>query len=178
MHLFLPYLLNDSQKIHSTIHFSKPLLCVTANLRCLVDWSYLHFIWQIRFVVYRVTLETASFTAPEAAPSGKEWICIFIQTNAEKTKWAGMCQCFTLTSTWNSVGLVLKTTLLFLLRDKTFRCTFRCKTLQDVSITFELCHTLHERSFLKIHNRGTLKCLECLVAMHSEHALTGTLKVK
>ncbi len=38
MHLFLPYLLNDSQTIHSTIHFSKPLLCVT--LIC-SDWSIL-----------------------------------------------------------------------------------------------------------------------------------------
>ncbi len=27
MHLFLPYLLNDSQTIRSTINFSKPLLC-------------------------------------------------------------------------------------------------------------------------------------------------------
>ncbi len=26
MHLFLPYLLNDSQSIRSTIHFSKPFL--------------------------------------------------------------------------------------------------------------------------------------------------------
>ncbi len=29
MHLFLAYLLNDSQTIRSTIHFSKPLLYVT-----------------------------------------------------------------------------------------------------------------------------------------------------
>ncbi len=36
MHLFLPYLLNDSQTIHSMIHFSKPLLCVM--LLC-ADWS-------------------------------------------------------------------------------------------------------------------------------------------
>ncbi len=36
MHLFLPYLLNDSQTIHSTIHFSKLLLCVM--LIC-GDWS-------------------------------------------------------------------------------------------------------------------------------------------
>ncbi len=36
MHLFLPYLLNDSQTIRSTIHLSKPLLCVT--LIC-GDWS-------------------------------------------------------------------------------------------------------------------------------------------
>ncbi len=36
MHLFLAYLLNDSQTIHSMIHFSKLLLCVT--LLC-SDWS-------------------------------------------------------------------------------------------------------------------------------------------
>ncbi len=36
MHLFLPHLLNDSQTIRSTIHFSKLLLCVT--LIC-GDWS-------------------------------------------------------------------------------------------------------------------------------------------
>ncbi len=36
MHLFLPYLLNDSQTIRSDINFSKPLLCVT--LIC-GDWS-------------------------------------------------------------------------------------------------------------------------------------------
>ncbi len=36
MHLFLPYLLNDSQTIRSTIHFSKPLLHVM--LIC-ADWS-------------------------------------------------------------------------------------------------------------------------------------------
>ncbi len=35
MHLFWPYLLNDSQTIRPMIHFSKPLLCVTtvANSR-------------------------------------------------------------------------------------------------------------------------------------------------
>ncbi len=37
MHLFLPYLLNDSQ----TVHFSKPLLCVT--LIC-CDWSHYHLV--------------------------------------------------------------------------------------------------------------------------------------
>ncbi len=36
MHLFLPYLLNDSQTICSIINFSKPLLCMT--LIC-CDWS-------------------------------------------------------------------------------------------------------------------------------------------
>ncbi len=68
MHLFLPYLLNDSQTVRSTIHFSKPLLWVT--LIC-GDWSD----WLISFkaehsVVYSVTGETA---APKAAPSGNKW---------------------------------------------------------------------------------------------------------
>ncbi len=71
MHLFLPYLLNDSQKVHSTIHFSKPLLCVT--LIC-GDWSD----WLISFkaehsVVYSVTGETAIVNAPKVAPSGNKW---------------------------------------------------------------------------------------------------------
>ncbi len=39
MHLFLPYLLKDSQTIHSTIHFSKPLLCVTLICGDWSDWS-------------------------------------------------------------------------------------------------------------------------------------------
>ncbi len=34
------------------------------------------------FVCTAVTGETAIFTAPKAAPSGKEWICIF-QTKAK-----------------------------------------------------------------------------------------------
>ncbi len=37
VHLFLPYLLNDSQMIRSMINFSKLLLCVT--LLC-SDWSF------------------------------------------------------------------------------------------------------------------------------------------
>ncbi len=43
-HLFLPYLLNDSQTRHSTIHFSKPLLCVTLICGDWSDWSYFHLI--------------------------------------------------------------------------------------------------------------------------------------
>ncbi len=71
MHLFLPYLLNDSQTVRSTIHFSKPLLCVM--LIC-GDWSD----WLISFkaehsVVYSVTGETAIVNAPKAAPSGNKW---------------------------------------------------------------------------------------------------------
>ncbi len=74
MHLFLPYLLNDSQTIHSTIHFSKPLLCVT--LIC-GDWS---ISFKAVFVIVSsadlckaITGETDIFNAPTAAPSGNKW---------------------------------------------------------------------------------------------------------
>uniref|UniRef100_A0A673FJV9 3-ketoacyl-CoA thiolase, mitochondrial-like n=1 Tax=Sinocyclocheilus rhinocerous TaxID=307959 RepID=A0A673FJV9_9TELE len=43
MHLFLPYLLKDSQ----TIHFSKPLLCVTLICGDLSDWSHFHCIMAV-----------------------------------------------------------------------------------------------------------------------------------
>jgi len=74
MHLFLL----NSQTIRSMIHFSKPLLCVT--LIC-GDRSHFHFISPVMpdkaaFVqfcfVYSFNGETAIFTAPKAAPSGKE----------------------------------------------------------------------------------------------------------
>ncbi len=90
MHLFLPYLLNDSQTIRSTIHLSKPLLCVT--LIC-GDWSHFHFIMPVMpdkaAFVSAVLFFTALpgkplFSAPKAAPIGKEWIYIFIQTNAKR----------------------------------------------------------------------------------------------
>ncbi len=40
------------------------------------------------YFVYSVTVETA----PKAPPSGKEWICIFIQTNTKRpTSGRGIC---------------------------------------------------------------------------------------
>ncbi len=65
MHLCLPYLLNDSQTIHSTIHFSKPLLCVT--LIC-GDW----FRWLVIIWCTAVTRETAIFNAPKRHPVGED----------------------------------------------------------------------------------------------------------
>ncbi len=44
MHLFLPYLLIDSQMIDSTIIFFKPLLCVMIICGDWSDWSHFHFI--------------------------------------------------------------------------------------------------------------------------------------
>ncbi len=43
-HLFLPYLLNDSQAFRSTIHFSKPRLCVTLMCGDWSDWSHFNLI--------------------------------------------------------------------------------------------------------------------------------------
>ncbi len=96
MHLFFPYLLNDSQMIGSTIHFSKPLLCVTLIYGDWSDWSISYKAVFVRMCT-AVTGETAIFNAPKAAPSGKELICIFIQTNVKikfsqvcaNNKWAG-----------------------------------------------------------------------------------------
>ncbi len=91
MHLFLSYLLNDSQKIH----FSKLLLLCS-------DWS-ISFKAECYFV-YSVTVETA----PKAPLSGKEWICIFIQTN-EKTPTSGRGNMLMIHDDIKQ-GLVLKTT--------------------------------------------------------------------
>ncbi len=84
MHLFLPYLLNNSQTICSTIHFSKPLLCVMLICGDCSNWSHFNFIMPV--MPDKAALCTALpgkqlFLASKAAPSGKEWICIFIQTN-------------------------------------------------------------------------------------------------
>ncbi len=88
MHLFLSYLLNDSQTIRSTIHFSKPL-CVTLICGDWSNWSHFHFIMPVmpdKAVLLCVQRYRGKplFYAPKAAPSGKEWICIFIQTKAKR----------------------------------------------------------------------------------------------
>ncbi len=44
---FLPYLLNDSQTISLTIHFSKNLICVTLICGDWSDWSHFHFIMPV-----------------------------------------------------------------------------------------------------------------------------------
>ncbi len=63
------------------------------------DWSYLNLfvpvkqrLWAQYCIVYSVTGETAIFATKKAAPSGKEWICIFIQTN-EKRPSSGWAIC-------------------------------------------------------------------------------------
>ncbi len=58
------------------------------------DWPHFHLISPVTpdkavfvrqcYFVYSVTVETAIFNAPKAPPRGKEWICIFIQTNTKR----------------------------------------------------------------------------------------------
>ncbi len=147
MHLFLPYLLTDSQTIRSTIYFSKPLLCVT--LIC-SDWSSSFKAVFVRAVLLCVQCYRGNRypKAPKAPPSGKEWICIFIQTKAKikfsqvctRNKWAGNMLMFHVDV--NGLGFVLKmtrfsdseSTLSFERQSLYTRCTFRFKTLQDVFI--------------------------------------------
>ncbi len=82
MHLFLPYLLNDSQTIRSKINFSKPLLCVTLICGDWSDWSHFHsimpvmpdkaaFLSAVLLCVQRYW-RNHYFTAPKVPPSGKE----------------------------------------------------------------------------------------------------------
>ncbi len=88
MHLFLPYLLNNSQIICLRIHFSKTLhVCVT--LIC-SDWSDWSISFKAAFVSVCTAFPVKFFNAPKAAPISKEWICIFIQTNA-KIKFSQVC---------------------------------------------------------------------------------------
>ncbi len=47
MHLFLTYLLSDSQIIRLTIRFSKPRICMTLICGDLSDWSHFHFIMPV-----------------------------------------------------------------------------------------------------------------------------------
>ncbi len=94
MHLFLPYLLNDTQTIRSTIHFSKPLLCVTLICCDWSNWSHFHFIMPVmpdKAVFVSAVLLCVQrywgnrfFYRSKSAPNGKEWICIFIQTQKDE----------------------------------------------------------------------------------------------
>ncbi len=74
MHLFLSYLLNDSQTIRSTIHFSKPL-CVTLICGDWSNWSHFHFIMPVMpdkavLLCVQRYRETAILRS-KAAPSAK-----------------------------------------------------------------------------------------------------------
>ncbi len=88
MHLFLPYLLMYSQTIHSKINFSKPLLCVMLICGDWSDWitpvmpDKAAFVSTVLLCVQRY--RGNRYFNSKRAPTGKEWICIFIQTKAKR----------------------------------------------------------------------------------------------
>ncbi len=73
MHLFLPYLLSDSQTIRSTINFSKPPLCVMLICGDQSDWSISFKAERSVGLCTAVTGETAIFKPSKWAPSGNKW---------------------------------------------------------------------------------------------------------
>ncbi len=119
MHLCLPYLLNDSQTIHSTIHFSKPLLCVT--LIC-GDW----FRWLVIIWCTAVTRETAIFNAPKRHPVGEDEFAFSFRPTQRSIfpRWVSNMLMFNVDVNMKRLGIRLKKRLvsmiqsrLFLLRD-------------------------------------------------------------
>ncbi len=146
MHLFLPYLLNDSQTIHSTIHFSKPLF-LPLQKRHLVAKNELAFSFRR---IYPHSAEHSVFLTwcyPQESVTVFEgweggWVQVFPGLRAQQV--GGQCANV---ANANSLGFILKmtnfndseSTLSF--ERQYIRCTFRFKTLQDVFIHLELCVT-------------------------------------
>ncbi len=84
-------------------HFHFLIICISFYLICSTTskWFAQRFIfpnpsfgWRQSAVIGRFHLQQClwAFNAPKAAPSGKEWICTFIQTNA-KIKFSQVCAC-------------------------------------------------------------------------------------
>ncbi len=141
--------------------FTKPLLCMT--LVC-GDWSdgrfHFHFIMPVMLCLQRYR-GNSYFNAPKAAPSGKEWISIFIQTNAKSNfprsalnKWAGNMLMFHVDVNLNLLGICFKNHSfqwfrLFLLRDNNF--------IHSALSDWKLCRMFSfTKSCYTLHNRGTL----------------------
>ncbi len=99
MHLFLPYLLNDSQTIRSMINFYKPLLCVT--LIC-GDWSD----WSISF---KAVFVSSVLLCVQPLPGKQLFLRLQKRHLVAKNEFAFSFRP-TLTSTWNGLVFVLKTT--------------------------------------------------------------------
>ncbi len=143
MVLFLPYLHKDSQTIRSTIHFSKPLLCVT--LIC-TDWSIgLILISPDKAVFSSATLCTALpgktvFLPPQKRHlvAKNEFAFSFKPTSGGK---------YANVSCWRQTGIGFKKDSFQWFRVDAFfwetitLCTFRFQSLQDVFIHVDLLHT-------------------------------------
>ncbi len=104
IHLFLPYLLNDSQTIHSTIHFSKLLLCVT------IGRFHLKQCLQCCFV-YSVTGETAIFNTPKGHLVAKNELAFSFRATqvCARNKWVGNMLMFHVGINMKRLGIRFKT---------------------------------------------------------------------
>ncbi len=115
MHLFLPYLLNDSQTIRSMIYFSKPLLCVMLICDDWSDWSHFHFIMPV--MSDKAAFLSSVLLCVQPLLGKLLFLPLLKQHLVAKNEFAFSFrpmrkdqQVCKLTSTWNGLGFVLKTT--------------------------------------------------------------------
>ncbi len=115
-HLLLPYLLNDSQTIRSTIHFSKPLLCVM--LICF-DWSHFHVILPVTpdkavFVVLLCVQRYRGNRYFYFSKSSTKWqrlnLCFHSDQSEKTNKWVGNMLILHDDINMKRLGFILKTT--------------------------------------------------------------------
>ncbi len=113
---FLPYLLNDSQTIWSTINFSKPILCVTLIWSDWSDCSHFHYIFTVmpdeavfecRAVFVQRHRRNSHF---HRSKSGTLWQRMNLHFHSDQCEKTNRCAGNMLMSTWNGLGFVLKTT--------------------------------------------------------------------
>ncbi len=140
---FLPYFAQRLPNDSLNDLFFQTLLCMTLISGDWSDWSHFHFISPV--MPDKAAFERSAalctalpgkplFFAPKDAPSCKEWIIIFIQTN-EKIPTSGqeIWLCFMLTST--AVSMIQS-------RNNNFiQGLLSDVKLQDVFIHLELCYT-------------------------------------
>ncbi len=122
MHLFLSYLLNDSQMIRLTIHFSKPLHCMTLICGDWSDWSHFNFIMPVMpdkaafvravLLVYSVTEETSIITLQKRHLVAKNEFAFSFRPMRKTNKWADNMLMFHVDVNMKRLGISFKVPLL------------------------------------------------------------------
>ncbi len=155
MHLFLHYLLKDSQPIRSTVHFPKLLLFVM-----LICGDWFHFIMPVMpekavFVsaVLLCVQQPLFLPLQKCHLAAKNYLHFYSDQWEKTNKWAGNMLMFHVDINMKRLGIRFKNNLFQWFRVDSFfwekialyMCTFRVNTLQNVFIHLELCYTLYER---------------------------------